>query len=67
MKMIEDSGKELPLNLTIKEGICHVHLKNMEKAEVCCMCIFFIVVDRISWVLAYSLTMTFSMDMLKWN
>ena len=61
------SGKELPLNLTIKEGICHVHLKNMEKAEVCCMCIFFIVVDRISWVLAYSLTMTFSMDMLKWN
>uniref|UniRef100_A0A2N9IDX6 Uncharacterized protein n=1 Tax=Fagus sylvatica TaxID=28930 RepID=A0A2N9IDX6_FAGSY len=28
------SGKELPLNLTIKEGICHVHLKNMEKAEI---------------------------------
>lgn len=29
------SGKELPLSLTIKEGICHVHLKNLEKAEVC--------------------------------
>ncbi|KAB1211026.1 General transcription factor 3C polypeptide 3 [Morella rubra] len=27
-------GKELPLNLTVKEGICHVHLKNMEKAEI---------------------------------
>lgn len=34
------SGKELPLNLTIKEGICHAQLKNMEKAEVCCMSIF---------------------------
>jgi len=31
------SGKELPLTLTIKEGICHAHLKNMEKAEVCCI------------------------------
>ncbi|XP_059449020.1 uncharacterized protein LOC132180277 isoform X2 [Corylus avellana] len=28
------SGKELPLNLTIKEGICHAQLKNMEKAEI---------------------------------
>lgn len=27
------SGKELPFNLKIKEGICHAYLKNMEKAE----------------------------------
>nr|POF19851.1 general transcription factor 3c polypeptide 3 [Quercus suber] len=33
-KLVYYSGKELPLNLTIKEGICHVNLKNMEKAEV---------------------------------
>lgn len=26
--------KELPVDLLIKEGICHVHLGNMEKAEV---------------------------------
>lgn len=39
-KLVYYSGKELPLNLTIKEGICHVNLKNMEKAEVRCMCIF---------------------------
>ncbi|KAK4573981.1 hypothetical protein RGQ29_031780 [Quercus rubra] len=32
-KLVYYSGKELPLNLTIKEGICHVNLKNMEKAE----------------------------------
>ena len=34
------SGKELPLNLTIKKGICRAHLKNMEKAEVGYMSIF---------------------------
>ena len=39
-KLVYYSGKELPLNLTIKEGICHANLKNMEKAEVGCMCIF---------------------------
>lgn len=27
------SGKELSLPLTVKSGICHVHLGNMEKAE----------------------------------
>ncbi|RDX98421.1 General transcription factor 3C polypeptide 3, partial [Mucuna pruriens] len=27
-------GKELPLNLKIKAGICHVHLGNMEMAQV---------------------------------
>ncbi|KAG2713980.1 hypothetical protein I3760_03G004500 [Carya illinoinensis] len=31
--LIYCSGKEPPLNLTVKEGICHVHLKNLEKAE----------------------------------
>lgn len=31
------SGKELPINLRIKAGICHIHLENMEKAEVCCL------------------------------
>lgn len=29
------SGKELPLELKIKAGICHVRLGNIEKAEVC--------------------------------
>ncbi|KAL5564861.1 hypothetical protein UlMin_028025 [Ulmus minor] len=28
------SGNELPLNLTSKAGICHVHLGNMQKAEI---------------------------------
>ncbi|OMO77505.1 Tetratricopeptide-like helical [Corchorus olitorius] len=28
------SGKELPLNLKIKAGICHIHLGDMEKAEI---------------------------------
>ena len=28
------SGKDLPLYLTIKAGICLVHLGNIEKAEV---------------------------------
>lgn len=27
------SGKDLPLHLTIKAGICHIHLGNIEKAE----------------------------------
>ena len=31
------SGKQLPFNLTAKAGICHVHLGNMQKAEVCCL------------------------------
>jgi hypothetical protein len=34
--MIYYSGKELPLELMIKAGICHVFLGNIEKAEVCC-------------------------------
>eukprot|EP00257_Ricinus_communis_P016581 XP_015574791.1 general transcription factor 3C polypeptide 3 [Ricinus communis] len=28
------SGKEMPLQLKIKAGICHIHLKNVEKAEM---------------------------------
>jgi general transcription factor 3C polypeptide 3 (transcription factor C subunit 4) len=27
-------GEELPLNLKVKAGICHVHLGNMEMAQV---------------------------------
>ncbi|KAK8509191.1 hypothetical protein V6N13_062246 [Hibiscus sabdariffa] len=30
------SGKELPLELKTKAGICHIHLGDMEKAEVFC-------------------------------
>ena len=33
--MIYYSGKELPLELMIKAGICQVFLGNIEKAEVC--------------------------------
>jgi general transcription factor 3C polypeptide 3 (transcription factor C subunit 4) len=42
LQYIEQSqvaGKELPLNLKVKAGICHVHLGNMEMAQVRCMCI----------------------------
>ncbi|TXG68626.1 hypothetical protein EZV62_003561 [Acer yangbiense] len=28
------SGEELPLNLKIRAGICHIHLGNMEKSEI---------------------------------
>ncbi|KAK1578024.1 hypothetical protein Q3G72_026949 [Acer saccharum] len=28
------SGEELPLNLKIRAGICHIHLRNMEKSEL---------------------------------
>ncbi|KAK9283298.1 hypothetical protein L1049_011535 [Liquidambar formosana] len=28
------SGKDLPLYLTVKAGICHIHLGNMEKAKI---------------------------------
>lgn len=28
------SGKELPINLKTKSGICHIHLGDIEKAEV---------------------------------
>lgn len=31
------AGKELPLSLSIKAGVCHAHLGNLEKAEVCCI------------------------------
>lgn len=31
------AGKEFPLSLTIKAGVCHAHLGNLEKAEVCCI------------------------------
>lgn len=31
----ENFRTDLPLNLIVKEGICHIHLGNMEKAEVC--------------------------------
>ncbi|XP_039689315.1 general transcription factor 3C polypeptide 3 isoform X2 [Medicago truncatula] len=37
LQFIEQSqvvGKELPLNLKVKAGICHVHLGNMEIAQV---------------------------------
>ncbi|GAU33823.1 hypothetical protein TSUD_221610 [Trifolium subterraneum] len=37
LQYIEQSqvvGKELPLNLKVKAGICHVHLGNMEMAQV---------------------------------
>jgi len=40
LQFIEQSqvvGKELPLNLKVKAGICHVHLGNMEIAQVHCM------------------------------
>ncbi|KAH1075125.1 hypothetical protein J1N35_027453 [Gossypium stocksii] len=30
------SGKELPINLKTKSGICHIHLGDIEKAEVFC-------------------------------
>lgn len=29
------TGKWMPLNLSIKAGICHLHLGHMEEAEVC--------------------------------
>lgn len=34
------AGKELPLYLPIKAGICHLYLGNVEKAEVCYTNIF---------------------------
>lgn len=34
VQMVYYSGKELPLNLQIKAGICHLFLKDLEKAEV---------------------------------
>ncbi|KAK1577622.1 hypothetical protein Q3G72_023327 [Acer saccharum] len=33
--LVHYSGEELPLNLKIRAGICHIHLGNMEKSEVC--------------------------------
>lgn len=30
-----NSGKELPLSLTAKAGICHVKMGDLQKAEVC--------------------------------
>ncbi|XP_048335171.2 uncharacterized protein LOC125423810 isoform X3 [Ziziphus jujuba] len=33
-KLIYCSGRELPINLMIKAGICHIHLGDMEKAEI---------------------------------
>ncbi|XP_075484066.1 uncharacterized protein LOC142524154 isoform X3 [Primulina tabacum] len=30
---VHSAGKEIPLSLMIKAGICHVHLRQMEKAE----------------------------------
>ncbi|GAB4839589.1 hypothetical protein Ancab_029112 [Ancistrocladus abbreviatus] len=39
LQHIEDaknlSGRELPLYLTIKEGICHANLGDVERAEIC--------------------------------
>ncbi|KAK4375326.1 hypothetical protein RND71_006003 [Anisodus tanguticus] len=29
------TGKQMPLNLSIKAGICHLHLGHIEEAEVC--------------------------------
>ena len=35
------AGKELPLNLAVKAGICHLHLGHLEKAMVGCVFILF--------------------------
>ncbi|KAK6919823.1 Tetratricopeptide repeat [Dillenia turbinata] len=32
-QLVYFSGKELPLHLTIKAGVCHIYLGNIEKAE----------------------------------
>lgn len=29
------TGKQMPLDLSIKAGICHLHLGHIEEAEVC--------------------------------
>lgn len=34
-QIVRFSGKELPLKLKVKAGICYLRLGNMEKAEVC--------------------------------
>ncbi|XP_027190594.1 uncharacterized protein [Cicer arietinum] len=34
IELSQVDGKELPLTLKVKAGICHVHLGNMEKAQV---------------------------------
>jgi len=34
-KKVYSCGEEFPLNLTIREGICHAYLGDLEKAEVC--------------------------------
>lgn len=37
---VVNPGKELPLKLKVKAGICHAHLENMEMAQVRCMNIY---------------------------
>lgn len=34
LQCIQSAVKKLPVGLLIKAGICHVHLGNLEKAEV---------------------------------
>lgn len=34
-KQVYCSGKDLPLYLTVRAGICHIHLGNIDKAELC--------------------------------
>ncbi|KAK0595101.1 hypothetical protein LWI29_003593 [Acer saccharum] len=36
--LVHYSGEELPLNLKIRAGICHIHLGNMEKKVCLCSC-----------------------------
>ncbi|KAK1579015.1 hypothetical protein Q3G72_034926 [Acer saccharum] len=38
--MVYYSDEELPLNLKIRAGICHIHLGNMEKSEVFGLLVF---------------------------
>lgn len=35
IERLQKSGKEIPLDLIVKAGMCQVHLGHLEKAEVC--------------------------------
>lgn len=48
--LVSYSGKEPPLPLQIKEGICHVHLGNIAKAEVCCIHFMILLVTLLFYV-----------------
>ena len=47
------SGKEFPLNLKIKAGICHIHLGNMQRAQVRDLLIRRYVIQLTLYVLKY--------------